>query len=211
MDGIDACRKIAILGALAFGKMVNAADIHTEGITAIRSEDVVAAAKIGCSIKLLGRAIRTEAGDLFLMVAPFLIPAASPLSGISDVYNGVSVKGNFVGDVMFYGRGAGANPTASAVVADVNKIAKGTCPVPAFVAADEDTVTDFAYFGCRRYVAVKDVDHSAVGVIFGETEPITGEEDAFLTQEMSERDFAERQKRLEACGGQVVSHIRLYR
>ena len=86
VDGFDAARKIAILAALSTGKLARGEDIHTEGIRAIRAEDVSAAERIGCSIKLLGRSVSTEGGDAFLMVAPFLLPAASPLSTISDVY-----------------------------------------------------------------------------------------------------------------------------
>jgi homoserine dehydrogenase len=145
------------------------------------------------------------------MVAPFFLPADCPLANISDVYNGVLVRGNFVGDVMFYGRGAGSDPTASAVVADVDKLARGAAFRHAFVSADENTPTDFSFFFARRYVVVDGVDRGAVEIVFGETTPLSVEENAFLTAEMSERDFAARVKRLEACGGKVVSHIRLYR
>ncbi len=211
VEGHDAARKIAILGALASGKMVKADAIRTEGIRSIRAEDVAAAAKIDCSIKLLGRYLRTDGGDTFLLVAPFLLPADSPLSTISDVYNGVLVRGNFVGDVMFYGRGAGSAPTASAVVADVDKIARGAAILPAFAPAEGDIPTEISFFRARRYVVVEGADASAVEIIFGETEPISVEENAFLTAEMSERSFRERVERLEACGGKIVSHIRLYR
>ena len=210
VDGFDACRKIAILAALAHGKLANAKCIHTEGIRGIRAEDVSAAERIGCSIKLLGRSVITENGDAFLLVAPFLIPASSPLSTISDVYNGVLVRGNFVDDVMFYGRGAGSFPTASAVVADVDKLLRGTAVRPAFTDAGDDFPSNFSFFSARRYVATENADQNTVGIIFGEVEPIAGEENAFLTAKMSEKSFSERVKRLEACGGKIVSHIRLY-
>lgn len=210
VDGIDACRKIMILGALAFGKMTDASRVHTEGIRGIRAADVEAAAKIGHSIKLLGRTVKTATGDIFMTVAPFLVPLSHPVAGISDVYNGVYVRGNFVGDVMFYGRGAGSFPTASAVVADVDRIARGRAEIPLFTAEDEPLLADFDFFKCRRYVVVDGVDHSAVDVVFGENEPITGEENAFLTEEMSERDFASHAERLAACGGKILSHIRVY-
>ncbi|MBO5755629.1 MAG: homoserine dehydrogenase [Clostridia bacterium] len=211
VEGIDAARKTAILAALSCGLMVEGDKIHTEGISGIRAEDVAAAASIGYSIKLLGRYLRTEGGDVFLLVAPFLLPADCPLSNISDVYNGVLVRGNFVGDMMFYGRGAGSDPTASAVVADVDKIARGAAFRHSFVAADADTPTDFSFFFARRYVVVEGVDTGALEIVFGETTPLSVEENAFLTAEMSEKDFAARVKRLEACGGKIVSHIRLYR
>ncbi len=211
VEGIDAARKIAILAALACGKMAEGAKVHTEGISHIRAEDVAAAASIGYSIKLLGRYLSAENGDTFLLVAPFLLPADSPLSSISDVYNGVLVRGNYVGDVMFYGRGAGAEPTASAVVADVDKLARGMAVRHQFTPADENMPTDFSFFFARRYVVVEGADANAIEIVFGETQPISVEENAFLTAEMSEKDFAKRVKRLEACGGRVVSHIRLYR
>lgn len=210
VDGFDAARKIAILAALSTGKLARGEDIHTEGIRAIRAEDVSAAERIGCSIKLLGRSVSTEGGDSFLMVAPFLLPAASPLSTISDVYNGVLVRGNFVDDVMFYGRGAGSHPTASAVVADVDKLARGCAFRASFTAAPDDFPTSFSFFSTRRYVVTEGVDQNTVSIIFGDVEPIAGEENAFLTAKMSEKSFAEREKRLSACGGKIVSHIRYY-
>ena len=210
VDGFDACRKITILSALAFGKLAKGENIHTEGIRGIRAEDVAAASKIGCSIKLLGRAIKTDSGDLYLMVAPFLLPEACPLSSISDVYNGVLVRGNFVDDVMFYGRGAGAYPTASAVVADVDKLLRGAPYQASFTDAEGDMPCDFAFFSARRYIAVEGVDQSVIGIIFGDVEPISGEENAVITASMSEKSFSERLKRLEAAGGKLLSHIRLY-
>lgn len=211
VEGIDACRKIAILAALAFGKLADASHIHTEGIRGIRAEDVAAAEKIGCSIKLLGRAVKNESGDVFLMVAPFLVPSDCPLSTISDVYNGVLVRGNFVEDVMFYGRGAGARPTASAVVADLDKLLRKSAVRPAFTDAGEDMPSEFAYFASRHYVVCEGADQNAIGILFGETEPVAVEETAFITGEISEKSFSDRVKRLEACGGKVTSHIRLYR
>lgn len=210
IEGIDVCRKIAILAALAFGQMCPADCIHTEGITGIRREDVAAAEKIGCAIKLLGRAVRGEKGDLYLMVAPFLLPTTSPLAGVSDVYNGVLVRGNFVGDVMMYGRGAGSDPTASAVVSDIDRIARGAAVRPVWTAAEEGQPSEFGFFVCRRYVVAEGVEQSALGIIFGEVEPITGEENAFLTPAMSESNYADSVERLAACGGRIVSHIRLY-
>lgn len=210
IEGIDVCRKIAILAALAFGKMVSADRIHTEGITGIRREDVAAAEKIGCAIKLLGRAVKGEKGDLYLLVAPFLLPLSSPLAGISDVYNGVLVRGNFVGDVMFYGRGAGSHPTASAVVSDMDRIARHAAVRPAWEPAEDGVPTEFGFFVCRRYIVTEGVEQSALSILFGEVEPITGEENAFISPAMSESNYENSVKRLAACGGKIVSHIRLY-
>lgn len=126
IEGIDACRKICILSALAFGKSFSPDDIHTEGITKITAEDVAAAEMYGGVIKLIGRAglSNTEdpESDVFMLVAPHVILHDNPLSGVDDVFNSILVRGNAVGDVMFYGRGAGNLPTASAVVADIIEI-----------------------------------------------------------------------------------------
>ncbi|MBQ8551792.1 MAG: homoserine dehydrogenase [Clostridia bacterium] len=122
VDGIDTCRKISILSAIAFGKLVPPEKVQTEGIRNVTLRDVANAAKFGASIKLIGKAVRV--GDkISACVAPTLVRHSNPLSGISDVYNGVLVNGNAIGDVMFYGRGAGKLPTASAVVSDIIEIA----------------------------------------------------------------------------------------
>lgn len=118
VDGIDTCRKIAILGSLAFGKYVDCTRIKTRGISGVTLEDVKYAGRLGCVIKLIGYA-RRENGGVYALVAPMLLPKSDPLAGIDDVFNGVKINGSFVGDVMFYGRGAGKLPTASAVVADI--------------------------------------------------------------------------------------------
>lgn len=123
IEGHDACRKIAILSSLAYGRFVNYEEIYTEGITKITAEDMLYAKKMGRTIKLL--ATSRKVGDSFYaMVAPFLVGINSPLFSVNDVFNGVFVHGNVLGDAMFYGSGAGKLPTASAVVADVIDEAK---------------------------------------------------------------------------------------
>ena len=122
VDGIDTCRKISILSAIAFGSLIPPELIKTEGIRNVTLKDVEIAEKLGASIKLIGRALRVD-GKLCAMVAPMLVKRTNPLANISDVYNGVLVNGNAIGDVMFYGRGAGKLPTASAVVSDIIDIA----------------------------------------------------------------------------------------
>ncbi len=124
VDGHDACRKICILAALAFGQHVYPDQVPTQGIRGVTLADVAYADSCGYKIKLLGRAIREPEGKLCAFVAPHLVPASNPLSGVEDVFNAISVTGNAIGDVMFYGRGAGKLPTASAVVGDVIDIAK---------------------------------------------------------------------------------------
>lgn len=124
VDGYDTARKICILSALLWGVMPREEEIAVEGIRGVTPDAVRDAGAAGCSIKLLGRAEKTASG-VQVLVAPHFVPAASPLCGIQDVFNGVEVTGDFVGDVMFYGRGAGAAPTASAVCADIARIAGG--------------------------------------------------------------------------------------
>ncbi|MEG1880379.1 MAG: homoserine dehydrogenase, partial [Oscillospiraceae bacterium] len=118
VEGHDTCRKIAILASLAFGKFVNSDDIECEGITKITLEDVAYANKIGSVIKLVGMTKKVENG-VYARVCPAILRREHALAGIDDVFNGIMVKGDALGDVMFYGRGAGSLPTASAVVSDI--------------------------------------------------------------------------------------------
>ena len=126
VEGHDACRKICILAAIAFGRHIYPRQVPTEGITGVTLADVAYAESCNKKIKLLGRAIRQDDGRICAYVAPHLLDGENPLSGVEDVFNAITVKGDAIGDVMFYGRGAGKLPTASAVVADVIDIAKDT-------------------------------------------------------------------------------------
>ncbi|MBP5617805.1 MAG: homoserine dehydrogenase, partial [Clostridia bacterium] len=119
IDGVDACRKIAILTSLAFGKHVDPDLVYTEGIAGITLTDVAYAEKWGGVIKLIGRVRRFDDDRVMPTVYPAFIPGYSQLSTVDDVFNAIMVRGDAIGDVMFYGRGAGKLPTASAVVADV--------------------------------------------------------------------------------------------
>ena len=119
IEGHDACRKICILSDLAFGDRIDPDEVACQGIIGITLDDVAAASKLGYVIKLIGRAKRTESGKIFAFVAPHLVPKTSPLACVEDVFNGILVTGNMVGEVMFYGQGAGKHATASAVVADM--------------------------------------------------------------------------------------------
>ena len=153
VEGIDTCRKICILSGIAFGIVPSEDDVYTQGIGKITQYDVKCAESAGCSIKLLGRALKKE-GKSYVMVCPHFVPASYPLYSINDVYNGVVAKGNFVGDVMFYGRGAGANPTASAVCSDIAFIAAGkTLPNLNWQAARVGEISDSASLASRWYVA----------------------------------------------------------
>ena len=123
VEGHDACRKIAILSSIISGKLVDFEDIYTEGITGITLEDINYAKAMGMKIKLLASCKRS--GDkLCAIVAPHLVSKEHPLYNIEDVFNAIFVKGNMLGDSMFYGSGAGKLPTASAVVGDIVEAAK---------------------------------------------------------------------------------------
>ncbi len=124
IDGIDAAHKLAILAALAFGRPVDFAAVHVEGIRAISALDIALAGELGYRIKLLGIARRTASG-IEARVHPAMVPASSPIARVEGVFNAVVAEGDFVGRVMLEGRGAGAGPTASAVVADLIDIARG--------------------------------------------------------------------------------------
>lgn len=208
--GTDASRKIAILASLITGKLVPTANIHTEGITAIRKEDVSAAAKIGLAIKLLGRAIVTEAG-LSIIVAPFMLPEASPLGGVSGVYNAVEVLGEPIDRVMFYGPGAGAGPTASAVVGDLVQIMRsGTYAAAPEMKKTTEGVCAFSDFTSRSYVAVSGVDEDSVRAVFGEVEFIASAgECAFITKELCEAEIEAKTEALTSSGAALLSRIRL--
>lgn len=119
VEGLDAGRKICILSDLAWGREVRPKAISVRGISGVDLKDVAIASGAGYRVKLLGRAMRLAGGRQAAFVSPHLVPESCPLAGVDDVFNAIMIRGNAVGDVMFYGRGAGDLPTASAVVGDV--------------------------------------------------------------------------------------------
>ena len=157
VDGIDAARKIVILAALASGKLVDPKTIPTEGITSITLTDTHMAQAFGYSVKLIGHAqIKDE--KLIAFVSPRMVPATNPLSRIDDVFNGILVNANMVGQVMFYGPGAGKLPTASAVVADIiDIIANRESEVKPIVweSAIDSDMLPFEEYACRRMFILK--------------------------------------------------------
>jgi len=123
VDGLDSAHKLQILAMLAFRTTVRLEDIYTEGIAGVTQDDVVNARELGYRIKLLAIA-KADGGALEARVHPTMIPAGSPMAAVSGVFNAVFITGDNVGDLMFYGRGAGQLPTASAVWSDVLEIAR---------------------------------------------------------------------------------------
>lgn len=119
VEGHDACRKICILASLAFGKHIYPDNVHTEGITKITLDDVKYAESHKCVIKLIGKVKMLSNGKMDILVAPMFVPKSSQLANINYEFNGIMVRGDCTDDVVFYGKGAGKLPTASAVVADI--------------------------------------------------------------------------------------------
>ncbi len=189
VEGYDACRKIAILVSLASGKYVSWRNIGTEGITKITKSDVAYAEKFNAVIKLIGMA-KISDGKIYSRVCPMVIPYGHQLSEVNDVFNAILVKGDSIGDVMFYGRGAGKLPTASAVVADVIDAAKHIHinKLITWKKVDEDIMIDPDSAASRFFVRA-----SAESVIdsFPGAENLGGEngEWFFVTEPMVEGEF----------------------
>lgn len=193
IEGYDACRKIAILTSLAYGRQVDFEDVHTEGITNITAEDFQYARQMKKCIKLLGKSW-SDNGRLYAMVCPMLIDHYHPLAGVKDVFNAIFVHGNMVGDTMFYGSGAGKLPTASAVAADVVDCVKHMGTHIKMIWEQEKLVlSDFGNFERRYFVRMpKEVSLDAVEKVFGAVEPVKVEgiaETAFVTGIMKESDY----------------------
>ena len=169
VEGFDACRKIAILTSLAGGRQVNYEDISTEGITKITTDDFAYAKALDGGIKLLGTG-RFEGEDLYAKVSPVLIGRNHPLYPIRDVYNGVLVRGDMLGDVMFYGKGAGKEPTASAVVSDMVTAARyDGCTLKVNWEGQARLVQPLAAFESRFLIRVSgEADEAKARQIFGE-------------------------------------------
>ena len=170
IEGLDACRKICILSSLAFGRHVYPDFVYTEGITKITLEDIAFAENANCVVKLIGCARQLEDGKLFVMVSPALIAKDSQLASIEDVFNGILVRGDATGDVVFYGKGAGKLPTASAVVADVIDEVKGpTTRVSLnWEDTDENIVMDHAELPLEFYLRCEAEDAEAAKAVLKE-------------------------------------------
>lgn len=168
VEGYDACRKICILASLGFGKHVYPEQVKTEGITKVSLTDVEYANGFNSVIKLIGRTRKLDSGKITASVYPALVSKEHMLSGVNDVFNAIMVRGDEVGDVMFYGRGAGKFPTASAVVGDVIDCAKHLTARKYlhWVDGDENYVADSSNDIARFYVLLKTNDiKSAVSEI----------------------------------------------
>ena len=208
VEGYDACRKIAILSSLMCGKNVKYEEIYTEGITKITSVDFQYAKQMNKSVKLLAMSRDTERG-FFAMVAPFMISREHPLYTVSDVFNAVYVHGNMLGDSMYYGRGAGKLPTASAVVSDVVDCARHLGKTVMCFWENEDVkVAGIEEDQGKFFVRVGSGQKDAAMETFGALAEINvgiAEEFAFMTQVMTEKDF---NSKIEKIGG-CINRIRI--
>lgn len=214
VEGYDACRKIAILASLAFGEHVDYKDIPTRGITHITKEDMEYAASIGYTIKLLG-SCKKRGEEISAKVAPTLIPNDHPLANINDVFNAVFVKGDMVGDVMFYGRGAGKLPTASAVVADIIDAARHEgIHITTFWSREKIELVSKEEMRTSYMVRVEG-NKSYVGVLikdlFGQVKeitPLNEDEYVFITYNETEAEFEEKMNKI-GKEIKVVSYIHI--
>lgn len=220
IEGADACRKICILASLAFGKHVYPDQVHTEGITKITLEDVEYASNYGGVVKLLGRVKKLDDGRLSVMVSPAIVERSGQLAGVEDVFNAILVRGDAIGDVVFYGRGAGKLPTASAVVADVIDCAKHVNRRKLLFWEDkaEGYIADYLEVPTRFYVrlsAQKPMETlAAIREEFGEVQRLSrpgapDDELAFVTGEGPEGELRSKLDVLKKQGAQVLGMIRL--
>lgn len=208
VEGYDACRKIAILSSLIYGKNVNFEHIYTEGITKITTNDFAYAKKAGYTIKLLAMSREVD-GKYFAMVTPCMINDQNPLYFVNDVFNGILVHGNTLGNTMYYGAGAGKLPTASAVVSDIIDCVKHLGKtVFCFWDKEELTLSSMDDSVKRFFVRVKDADFAKAKEVFGDVEEIDAQiagEKGFFTQAMSEKAFKEKSAQV----GEIISRIRV--
>ena len=207
VEGWDACRKIAILTSLAYGKNVDFADLYVEGITQITRMDFAYAKKLGTTIKLFAKSQCID-GKYYAMVAPFMVTADNPLYAVQNVFNAILVHGNMVGDTMYYGKGAGKLATASAVVADVIDCAKHLGKhVQVIWEEDKLEISPMDDFTRRFFVRVKGTDRAQITENFGKVEfidSVAEEETGFITSEMTEKAYEECAKK----AGNVINRIR---
>lgn len=212
VEGYDACRKIAILASLAFGEHVCFEDIPTEGITHIAKEDMLYAEQMNRVIKLLGTC-QKQNGHIFARVSPMMVSKTHPLAMVNDVFNAIFVKGNMVGDVMFYGRGAGKLPTASAVVGDIVDAAKHKgINIMTIWNREKIELMPKEDVKVSYFIRIKKEHEGAereVEEIFGKVKPLKAldGEYAFVTETMEERQFAEKLGRMGEI--RVISKIRM--
>ena len=208
VDGIDACRKISILMSLVTGRKVDSEKVHAIGIRGISKEDIAFAAALNYKIKLIGCGF-IKNGKVSASVEPMLVPEKLPLASVEDVFNAVLVKGNMAGELMFFGRGAGKLPTASAVVADVVDIVRAGNYNSAYEWGEESPEKELPYdeIETKFFVRIKSEQLEMAKKEFGDIDVIEGASSyGFVAPEMS---IGKLKDKLEKIGG-AISKIRLY-
>ncbi len=217
IEGKDACRKICILSSLVFGSHIYPSEVYTEGITAITKEDVSYASKIGCVIKLIARSTRREDGKLEMMVAPHMVPASSVLGNLHDSYNGVRIDADAAETVHFTGRGAGAKPTASAVVSDCITVCRQkTSEDMSWGFETPGKVAPMGEYQSRSYLRfrtdredLEDCLRKLWGKYTKISEKKSAHEMAIITPNVSELDYARTAEKMTANGIQILGRIRI--
>ena len=220
IDGDDACRKLCILGSLAFGKHIYPEYVHRSGIRNITLDDVEYVANAGYAVKLIGLIDRTDKG-LVATVCPRLVSVNNPLSGVNGVYNAIMIRGDSVGDTLFYGRGAGKEATASAVVADIiDAVKHENADIASLTWEDSenrDFILPYKSANVRVYVRIsaRDADSlkSFITTLFGFVDFIprkqrSSSELAFITPEIEEYQI-DRKLALLSEHADVMRKIRL--
>ena len=215
IEGHDACRKICILASLAFGKHVYPDSVHTEGITEITLEDVKYAEAYNCVIKLIGKVKRLDNGKIDIIVAPMFVPDKSQLANIDYEFNGIMVRGDCTGDVVFYGKGAGKLPTASAVVADVVDCCKHlkTRKFLFWTDGNGENIIPYTESVTAMYIRANTTMEVAKEV-FGCVDKIEKADSpegevAFVTAQLPYGEILEKISALESKGAKIVSKIRI--
>ena len=204
VEGLDAARKITILAALAFGTLLDPNKIYTEGITNITTADMEIARALGYAIKLIAHCEKRDDGVL-AMVSPRLVPAGNPLNTIDDVFNGILVDTDMLGTTLFYGRGAGKLPTASAVVGDIIDIAKSPVSDPsAPVFIKDERMAEVANYTCRNLLVLS--DKAATSEIPAELTEEIGGKIAVITTPITEATCNSLTQKL---GANLVSRLRI--
>ncbi len=219
VEGIDACRKICILASLSFGRHVYPENVHTEGITKVTLEDVEYMDCCDSKIKLIGCARREDNNEISIGVFPAVIKDESQLAGVNDVFNAILVRGDATGDVVFYGKGAGKLPTASAVVSDIISAVKHSDTSRSLTWSDSDQsfIRPFGKFTCANYIRLSadntEKTKGKIETLFGKVEYLSSKKQpdnelAFITGVITEDDA------LNACeklsdGAKILGRIRV--
>ena len=209
VEGHDACRKICIISSLVYGKHVYPESVYTKGITDVKLEDVQIVSKFG-AIKLIARVKELENGKILPTVMPMIVPFDNLMSRVDDVFNAVMVYGDGIDKTMFYGRGAGKLPTASAVLADVIESVKHDRTVFSQMwnsVSDNSFVEDYRMLEAKVYFRVETDSIEKISEIAGNAEFICEEtnQTAFVTDVITLKSAEEISARFEANGINVVS------